>query len=54
VGLYPVVMVLLGGLFLGERLTRIQATGASLAIAGVLLVGVKPARSSGVRRVAGV
>ena len=40
VGLYPVVMVLLGVVFLGERLTRIQASGASLAIAGVLLVSV--------------
>ena len=40
VGLYPVVMVLLGVVFLGERLTPIQATGATLAIVGVLLVGV--------------
>ena len=39
VGLYPVVMVLLGVLLLGERLTRVQATGATLAITGVLLVG---------------
>ena len=40
VGLYPVVMVLLGVVFLGERLTRIQATGATLAITGVMLVSV--------------
>ncbi len=40
VGLYPVVMVLLGVVFLGERLTRVQATGATLAIAGVLLVSI--------------
>ena len=40
VGLYPVVMVLLGVVFLGERLTRLQATGATLAITGVLLVSV--------------
>ena len=38
VGLYPVVMVLLGVVFLGERLTRLQAAGATLAITGVLLV----------------
>ena len=38
VGLYPVVMVLLGVLFLGERLTRLQTSGATLAITGVLLV----------------
>lgn len=40
VGLYPVVMVLLGVVFLGERLTRLQAAGATLAITGVLLVSV--------------
>jgi drug/metabolite transporter (DMT)-like permease len=40
VGLYPVVMILLGVVFLGERLTRIQATGAALAISGVLLVSI--------------
>ena len=40
VGLYPVVMILLGVIFLGERLTRIQSIGATLAIAGVLLVSV--------------
>jgi drug/metabolite transporter (DMT)-like permease len=40
VGLYPVVMVLLGVAFLGERLTRLQTAGAALAIAGVLLVSM--------------
>lgn len=40
VGLYPVVMVLLGVVFLGERLTRLQTAGAALAIAGVMLVSV--------------
>jgi drug/metabolite transporter (DMT)-like permease len=40
VGLYPVVAALLGVVFLGERLTRVQATGATLAMAGVLLVSV--------------
>jgi drug/metabolite transporter (DMT)-like permease len=40
VGLYPVVMILLGVVFLGERLTRIQSIGAALAIAGVLLVSI--------------
>jgi drug/metabolite transporter (DMT)-like permease len=40
VGLYPVVLVLLGVGFLGERLNRIQSSGATLAIAGVLLVSV--------------
>jgi drug/metabolite transporter (DMT)-like permease len=39
-GLYPVVMVLLGTIVLGERLTRFQASGATLAITGVLLVSV--------------
>jgi drug/metabolite transporter (DMT)-like permease len=38
VGLYPVIVALLGVVFLGERLTRVQATGATLAMAGVLLV----------------
>jgi drug/metabolite transporter (DMT)-like permease len=33
-------MILLGVVFLGERLTRIQATGAALAISGVLLVSI--------------
>jgi drug/metabolite transporter (DMT)-like permease len=39
-GLYPLVMVLLGVALLGERLTRLQATGAALAITGVMLVSV--------------
>jgi drug/metabolite transporter (DMT)-like permease len=39
-GLYPLVMVLLGVLLLGERLTRMQATGAALAITGIMLVSV--------------
>jgi drug/metabolite transporter (DMT)-like permease len=39
-GLYPVVMLLLGTIALGERLTRIQASGTTLAITGVLLVSV--------------
>ncbi len=40
VGLYPVVAALLGVVFLGERLTRVQATGATLAMVGVVLVSV--------------
>jgi drug/metabolite transporter (DMT)-like permease len=40
VGLYPVVAALLGVVILGERLSRVQATGATLAMAGVLLVSV--------------
>ena len=40
VGLYPVVAVLLGVVFLGERLTRVQATGATLAMIGVMLVSI--------------
>lgn len=40
VGLYPVVAMLLGVVALGERLTRIQASGATLAMAGALLVSV--------------
>jgi drug/metabolite transporter (DMT)-like permease len=40
VGLYPVIVALLGVVFLGERLTRLQATGATLAMAGVMLVSV--------------
>jgi drug/metabolite transporter (DMT)-like permease len=40
VGLYPVVAALLGVVFLGERLTRVQATGATLAMAGVMMVSV--------------
>jgi drug/metabolite transporter (DMT)-like permease len=39
-GLYPVVSVLLGVFLLGERLTRLQAAGATLAITGVVLVSV--------------
>jgi drug/metabolite transporter (DMT)-like permease len=38
VGLYPVVTALLGTVVLGERLTRLQATGAALALVGVMLV----------------
>jgi drug/metabolite transporter (DMT)-like permease len=38
VGLYPVVTALLGTVVLGERLTRLQATGATLALVGVMLV----------------
>jgi drug/metabolite transporter (DMT)-like permease len=37
-GLYPLVAAFLGTALLGERLTRLQATGATLAIAGVMLV----------------
>jgi drug/metabolite transporter (DMT)-like permease len=40
VGLYPVIVALLGVVFLGERLTRAQATGASLAMTGVILVSI--------------
>jgi len=40
VGLYPVIAALLGVVFLGERLTRVQATGATLAMAGVMLVSI--------------
>jgi len=40
VGLYPVIVALLGVVFLGERLTRVQTIGATLAMAGVLLVSV--------------
>ena len=39
-GLYPVVTVLLGTILLGERLTRVQSVGATLALAGVMLVSV--------------
>ena len=38
IGLYPVVTALLGIVLLGERLTRVQSAGATLAIAGVLFV----------------
>ena len=40
VGLYPVVAMLLGVVALRERLTRLQTSGAALAMAGVLLVSV--------------
>ena len=40
VGLYPLITALLGVLFLGERLTRIQASGAALAMTGVMLVSM--------------
>lgn len=40
VGIYPVITALLGVILLGERLTRIQATGATLAMTGVMLVSV--------------
>jgi len=40
VGLYPVVTALLGVVVLGERLTRLQATGATMALVGVMLVSV--------------
>lgn len=39
-GLYPVITALLGALLLGERLTRMQGTGAALAVVGVLLVSI--------------
>jgi drug/metabolite transporter (DMT)-like permease len=37
-GLYPVITALLGTILLHERLTRLQATGATLALVGVMLV----------------
>lgn len=40
VSLYPVIVALLGFAILGERLTRAQALGATLAMVGVLLVSV--------------
>jgi drug/metabolite transporter (DMT)-like permease len=40
VSLYPVIVALLGVVFLGERLTRPQTIGATLAMAGVLLVSI--------------
>lgn len=40
VGLYPVITTLLGVIFLGERLTRIQTSGAVLAMTGVMLVSI--------------
>jgi drug/metabolite transporter (DMT)-like permease len=39
-GLYPVVTALLGAVILGERLTRLQGSGAILAVVGVMLVSV--------------
>lgn len=40
VGLYPLMVMLIGVLLLKERLTRVQSTGAVLAISGVLLVSL--------------
>jgi drug/metabolite transporter (DMT)-like permease len=40
VGLYPVITTLLGVILLGERLTRIQTSGAVLAMTGVMLVSI--------------
>ena len=40
VSLYPVIVALIGFVFLGERLTRAQTIGATLAMAGVLLISV--------------
>lgn len=37
--LFPVVTLLLARVVLGERLTRIQAAGVGVALAGVLLIG---------------
>jgi drug/metabolite transporter (DMT)-like permease len=39
-GLYPVITALLGMILLGERLTRMQTSGVTLALAGVMLVSV--------------
>lgn len=39
-GLYPLMVMVIGVLLLGERLTRLQSTGAVLAIAGVVLVSL--------------
>jgi drug/metabolite transporter (DMT)-like permease len=39
-GLYPVFTALLGTIFLHERLTRLQTTGATLALIGVMLVSL--------------
>jgi drug/metabolite transporter (DMT)-like permease len=39
-GLYPVITALLGVLLLGERLTRVQTSGATLALAGAMLVSI--------------
>lgn len=40
VGLYPVITAMLGVALLGERLTRIQTSGAVLAMTGVMLVSL--------------
>jgi drug/metabolite transporter (DMT)-like permease len=40
VGLYPVLSALFGFLLLGERLTRPQAAGESLAMTGIMQVSV--------------
>jgi drug/metabolite transporter (DMT)-like permease len=40
IGLYPVITALLGIILLGERLTRLQSAGATLAMVGVILVSV--------------
>jgi drug/metabolite transporter (DMT)-like permease len=40
VGLYPVITALLGVILLGERLTRVQTSGAVLAMTGVMLVSI--------------
>lgn len=39
-GLYPVVTALLGVFLLGERLTRVQTSGATLALVGVMLISI--------------
>ena len=39
-GLYPVVTALLGTILLHERLTRLQTTGAVLALLGVMFVSI--------------
>lgn len=40
VGLYPVITAVIGVALLGERLTRVQTSGAVLAMAGVMLVSL--------------
>lgn len=40
VGLYPVITAVISVALLGERLTRIQTSGAVLAMAGVMLVSL--------------
>lgn len=39
-GLYPLVAALLGVALLGERLTRVQTSGATLALVGVVLISL--------------